>query len=118
MRSDDIGGVPRLLESRSIAGWNALHETAWADEKKAVDVLVELGADANARVCDGKVPIDVAKGGEKGDFAEFLKALGGSKEVSSMYAVTFVCIYDAGLKEETAWGSCGVGEVAKIFEKS
>lgn len=62
-----LEACPELLESRIVARWSALHEASWVGEKEAVEVLMEMGAGVNARACYGRVPREVAKGGEEGE---------------------------------------------------
>jgi uncharacterized protein len=51
---------PELAQARSRAGTTALHLAARYDQREAVELLLERGADPSARDGDGRTPAEVA----------------------------------------------------------
>jgi ankyrin repeat protein len=55
-----LDAEPELARARSPEGTTALHLAARFDQKDAVELLLERGADRAARDADGRTPADVA----------------------------------------------------------
>jgi hypothetical protein len=57
-----LDAEPELALARSRAGTTALHLAARYDQREAVELLLERGADPSARDGDGRTPAEVAGG--------------------------------------------------------
>lgn len=57
-----LDAEPELAQARSADGSTALHLAARYDQRDAVELLLQRGADPAARDADGRTPADVAAG--------------------------------------------------------
>jgi ankyrin repeat protein len=57
---DLLEAEPALAQARSRDGATALHYAARYDQREAVELLLERGADPTARDAEGRTPADVA----------------------------------------------------------
>ena len=69
---------PNTRDKRYGAGTTPLHCAARHDRLNAADILLEFGADVNAKTVDGKTPLDMAKLSKKQKVTELLLLHGGN----------------------------------------
>lgn len=65
------------INSKYVGGWTLLHHVAWGGQANAVKLLLDLGADVNAKTEQGHTPMDVALDMSYGQVIDILHAAGG-----------------------------------------
>ena len=71
------GADPNTRDQRFGAGSTPLHGATRYDRLKAATILLEYGANANAKNDDSLTPLDMTKHSRKGKVIELLKSNGG-----------------------------------------
>ncbi|WP_297800758.1 DUF2314 domain-containing protein [uncultured Brevundimonas sp.] len=59
--AESLRASPEWVTQPMEDGWTVLHKEAFAGNLAPVEVLLELGADRDARTPDGRTPLDLAK---------------------------------------------------------
>lgn len=58
---EQLDGDPSMVRSRDERGWTFLHQLSLAGSAAAVRLLLEAGADPNAKAHDGTMPLQLAR---------------------------------------------------------
>ncbi len=85
---DQLGNAPVRIDSHCVDGDTALHVMVWRNDRAAVRLLIEAGADVNAMGDMGETPLHVAV--RKGDreIVQALLAAGADAAVVSEFGHT------------------------------
>jgi ankyrin repeat protein len=81
-------GLRVPVDRKNVFGLTPLHVAASRGNTAVVKLLVEKGADMNARTNDGQTPYNLAVGEERGETAELLRSLGADQGPSRFPSLT------------------------------
>ncbi len=65
------------MNAKDFAGWTPLHRAAWKGHKVIAELLIAKGANENAKMVDGRTPLDAAIYGKNPETADLLRKHGG-----------------------------------------
>jgi uncharacterized protein len=96
-----IGADPAFAKSVAPNGWTPLHAAAFADNKAAATILLDAGADVNARAKNkfDNTPLQVAMLSQSSEVAKVLLARGA--EVDARMSEGATALHEAALNGDT-----------------